>query len=74
MAPSIFFLHFIGVVIVLLGLTLKEKRKRLGISLAVLGFLIGTAPVWYGHFVGPSPSEMRQIQQMQIQEYMVPDK
>lgn len=70
MAPSIFFLHFIGVVIVLVGLTIKEKRNKLGISLAVIGFLIGTAPVWYGHFMTPSPSEMRQIQ---IQEYMVPD-
>lgn len=71
MAPSIFFLHFIGLVVVIIGLTLKEKRKNLGISLAVVGFLIGTGPIWYGHFVGPSPSEMRQ---MQIQEYMVPDR
>lgn len=70
MAPSIFFLHFFGVVIVLLGLTLKEKRKKLGLSLAIAGFLIGTGPVWYGHYMAPSPSEMRQIQ---IQQYMVPD-
>lgn len=70
MAPSIFFLHFIGVVIVLIGLTLKEKRKRLGLGIAIAGFIIGTGPVWYGHFMAPSPSEMRQIQ---IQEYMVPD-
>ena len=71
MAPSIFFLHFVGMVIVIIGLTLKEKRKKLGITLALVGFLIGTGPIWYGHFVGPSPSEMRQ---MQIQEYMVPDR
>lgn len=70
MAPSIFFLHFIGVIIVLIGLTIKEKHKKLGIGLALAGFLIGTAPVWYGHFVGPSPSEMRQ---MEIQQYMTPD-
>lgn len=71
MAPSIVFLHFIGVVIVILGLTLREKRRTLGTALAVAGFLIGTAPVWYGHFVGPSPSEMRQ---MQIQQFMIPDR
>lgn len=70
MAPSIFFLHFIGVVIVIIGLNLKEKRKVLGITLAITGFLIGTGPVWYGHFMAPSPSEMRQ---MQIQQFMVPD-
>lgn len=70
MAPSIFFLHFIGVVIVIIGLNLKEKRKVLGITIAIAGFLIGTWPVWYGHFMAPSPSEMRQ---MQIQQYMVPD-
>jgi len=58
------------VVIVLIGLTLKEKRKRLGLGIAIAGFIIGTGPVWYGHFMAPSPSEMRQIQ---IQEYMVPD-
>lgn len=72
MAPSIFFLHFIGVVIVLIGLTVKEKRKKLGLSLAVAGFLIGTTPVWYGHFVGPSPSEMREIEKIEIQQYMKP--
>lgn len=71
MAPSIFFLHFIGVIIVIIGLTLREKRKTLGTLLAVAGFLVGTAPVWYGHFIGPSPSEMRQ---MQIQQFMVPDR
>ncbi len=69
MAPSIFFLHFIGLAIVILGLTLKEKRPRTGIAVAVIGFIIATGPVWYGHMVGPSPSEYRQ---MQIQEYMVP--
>jgi len=70
MAPSIFFLHFIGLAIVLVGLNLRPKRKKLGTSLAVLGFLVGTAPVWYGHFVAPSPSELREQQR---QEFMVPD-
>lgn len=70
MAPSIFFSHFIGLAIVLFGLTIRPRRKKLGTSLAVIGFLIGTAPVWYGHLVGPSPSEYRQ---QQLQELMVPD-
>ncbi|SFB78831.1 hypothetical protein SAMN05660443_0130 [Marinospirillum celere] len=71
MAPSIFFLHFIGLAIVILGLNLRPKRKLLGTSMAVLGFLVATSPVWYGHFIGPSPSELRQ---QQIQEYMIPDR
>lgn len=70
MAPSIFFLYFIGLGILLYGLNLRPKRKKLGTFLAVLGFLIGTAPVWYGHWVGPSPSEVRQ---QQIQQFMLPD-
>jgi|GEM_PF-2224434 len=70
MAPSIFFFHFIGLAIVLVGLSLRPQHKKLGTSMAVLGFLIGTAPVWYGHFVGPSPSEVREQQR---QEFMVPN-
>lgn len=70
MSPSIFFLYFIGLLLILVGLNLKNKHKFLGISLAVLGFIIGTWPVWYGHLIGPSPSEMRQLQ---IQEYLVPN-
>lgn len=69
MAPSIFFMHFIGLAIVILGLTLKEKRSKLGIAIALLGFLIATGPVWYGHWVGPSPSEMRE---MQLRQFMFP--
>jgi disulfide bond formation protein DsbB len=69
MAPSFYFLHFLGLVIVLIGLNLRPKRKKLGTSLAVLGFLIGTAPVWYNHLVAPSPSELREQQR---QEFMVP--
>ncbi len=69
MAPSIFFLHFLGLAVVLVGLNLRPKRKLLGSALAVIGFLIATGPVWYGHLVGPSPSEYRQ---QQIQEYMIP--
>lgn len=71
MAPSIFFFHFIGLAIVLTGLSLRPKRKLIGSLLAVLGFLIATGPVWYGHLVGPSPSELRQ---QQIQQYLVPER
>lgn len=70
MAPSIFFLYFIGLLLVLFGLNLhKQKGKKVGLLLAAIGFLIATAPVWYGHMIAPSPSELRQ---MQIQEFMVP--
>ncbi|WP_404418071.1 hypothetical protein [Marinospirillum sp.] len=70
MGPGTYFLHFLGLVIVLVGLNLRPKRKKLGTSLAVLGFLIGTSPVWYGYLVTPSPSELREQQR---QEFMVPD-
>ncbi|WP_114416201.1 hypothetical protein [Marinospirillum perlucidum] len=65
MAPSIFFLHFIGLAVVLVGLSLRPKRKILGSLLAVLGFLIGTAPVWYGHFAAQNLNELRQEQRQE---------
>lgn len=70
MAPSIFFLYFIGLAIVIYGLNLRTRRKKLGTGLALIGFLIATSPVWYGHWVAPSPSELRN---QQIQEHMIPE-
>ncbi|KGK42917.1 hypothetical protein LH51_03265 [Nitrincola sp. A-D6] len=60
-------LHFIGVIIVLVGLSIKPKLKTLGIALAVAGFLLGTSPVWYSAITQPSDEEMYEAWQEQQQ-------
>lgn len=64
---STYVLHFAGVLIVLVGLSLKPKMKWTGISLAIFGFLLGTSPVWYSALTQPSEEEIYQ-QWLQQQE------
>ncbi|QEW06977.1 hypothetical protein [Nitrincola iocasae] len=64
---STYVLHFIGVIIVLVGLSIKPKLKTLGIALAVTGFLLGTSPVWYSAITQPSDEEMYEAWQEQQQ-------
>jgi disulfide bond formation protein DsbB len=68
---STYVLHFFGIIIVLVGLSIKPKLKKLGIALAVAGFLIGTSPVWYSAITQPSDEEMyeawREQQQLEQQ-------
>ena len=64
-------LHFLGLGIVLFGLSIKPNYKKLGIALAIAGFLLGTAPVWYSAITQPTDEELyeawREQQQLQQQ-------
>lgn len=55
-------LHFSGLLIVLIGLSLKPRMKKTGIAIAIAGFLMGTAPVWYSAMFEPSEEEFQQMQ------------
>ncbi|GAB2589761.1 hypothetical protein [Nitrincola alkalisediminis] len=51
-------LHFSGLLVVILGLSIKPKMKVLGLVIAVSGFLLGTSPVWYSALTQPTDEEM----------------
>ncbi|MFN3881023.1 MAG: hypothetical protein ACK4L8_06315 [Nitrincola lacisaponensis] len=74
---STYVLHFFGIAIVLIGLSIKPNFKKLGIALAVAGFLIGTSPVWYSALNQPSDEELyeawREQQQQLQQRQQLPD-
>lgn len=74
---STYVLHFFGILIVLFGLSIKPNYKKLGIALAVAGFLIGTSPVWYSAATQPTDEELyeawREQQQIQQQRHEITD-
>jgi uncharacterized membrane protein SpoIIM required for sporulation len=51
-------LHFSGLLVVIVGLSIKPKMKVLGLVIAVGGFLLGTSPVWYSALTQPTDEEM----------------
>lgn len=74
---STYILHFAGVLMVLVGLSIKPNYKKLGIALAVAGFLIGTSPVWYSAINEPTDEEIyeawREQQQLEQQRQEMMD-